>query len=420
MTAVEIDGELVILDIGADIEKAKLEKKRFANLDPKEAVKKRIIPDDSVIKSRKEDVVAIIIGHGHQDHCLGIPKLAKAYECPIIATPYTISVIQRIVENDENKIENELISLKPGEDLKISDNIDLEFVPVTHSIPQTVLPLLKTCEGTVMYSLDFKFDDEPVLETEVDDRKLRDLGEEDIHALIVDCTRADEPGKANSEVHVKKQLKEIMEEANEEDKGIIITTFSSHIARLKNIIEANENRRKIALLGRSLKEYVEDAEQHSLLDLSDIEIACDPFKMERVLANASEKKSDYMLIATGSQGEPHAILPRIAKDEFPYELSKKEIVIFSSSTIPTSTDRLNSSLLKRRLSKKGVEIEDEVHSHGHAKREDQRKLFRLLKPKTVIPAHGGKEKQSSCASLAREEKIKSIRISKNKETISLD
>ncbi|KXA95013.1 hypothetical protein AKJ36_01730 [candidate division MSBL1 archaeon SCGC-AAA259I07] len=419
MSVVEISGELVILDLGADIERTKDEVKRFGDMKSGEVVKKKIVPDDSKVKSRREDVVAIIIGHGHLDHCLGIPKLADAYNCPIIATPFTISVIQRLVDDDREDISNELISLEPGESMNISDDIELEFIPVAHSIPQTVLSVLRTCEGTIVYSLDFKFGENPALEAPVGEDELRELGGEGVKALISDCTRTDEPGNAGSEVSVKKKLKKILDRSYEDDEGVMITTFSSHIERLKNIIEANAGRRKVAMLGRSLKEYVKDAEKHSLIDSSNIEITSNQFEVERVLAQASENRSEYLLITTGSQGEPKAVLPRIARNDYPYEFEEDEMVIFSSVTIPTQTDKLNSSLLKRRLRNQGVKIEERVHSHGHAKREDQRELFQLLEPETVIPAHGGKDKQSSCARLAREEKIET-RISKNKETISLD
>ncbi|KXB05152.1 hypothetical protein AKJ49_01400 [candidate division MSBL1 archaeon SCGC-AAA382A03] len=419
MTAVEVCDELVILDIGADIERAKKKNKNFGDIDSDKAVEENIVPDDSNLRSRKENVVAIIIGHGHQDHCLGVPKLADDYNCPIIATPYTVSVIQRLLDNDKEDITNDLISLESGESMEISNNIDLEFAPAAHSIPQTVLPILRTCEGTIVYSLDFKFDENPTLEESLNEDKLKNLSREGVKALIVDCTRADEPGKADSESSVKNELENILDKTYEKDKGVIITTFSSHIERVKNIIEANEERREVIMLGRSLKEYVKDAEKHSLIDPSDIKITNNPFEIEKLLAKASKNKSEYLLLTTGSQGEPNAILPRIAKNKYPYNFEKNEMVIFSSTTIPTQINRLNTSLLKRRLEKEGVEVKDEVHSHGHAKREDQRKLFRLLEPETIIPAHGGKDKQTSCATLAEEEKIK-IKISKNKKTISLD
>ncbi|KXA94964.1 hypothetical protein AKJ36_01860 [candidate division MSBL1 archaeon SCGC-AAA259I07] len=220
MTAVEIGGELVVLDVGADIERVKGEGKSLGDMKRGEAVEKKIVPDDSEIREREEDVVAIIVGHGHLDHCLGIPKLAGAYGCPIIATPFTISVIQRLVGDDREDIPNDLISLEPGESTNISDDIELEFIPVAHSVPQTVLPVLRTSEGTVVYSLDFKFGGNPPPGESLGEGELRELGGEGVEALIPDCTRADEPGNAGSEVSVKEKLKEILDRSYEDDEGV--------------------------------------------------------------------------------------------------------------------------------------------------------------------------------------------------------
>ncbi|MFP4005224.1 MAG: MBL fold metallo-hydrolase [Candidatus Hadarchaeia archaeon] len=420
MTAVDVDDRIVIFDMGADIEKTKQSGKNWGTITRKEAIKMEAIPDDSELKQKKNEVVAIVVGHGHQDHCLGIPKLADDYDCPIIATPYTISTIRRIVENDVEKVNNELVALNPGETYEIASDLELEFVPITHSIPQTVIPVLKTGEGLLVYSLDFKIDDEPTLGDPFDEIKFNELRREGIRALIVDCTRVDEPGVTSSESQVRDDLERVLDKTYNEETGAMITTFSSHIARIKNIIAANQGRRKIAALGRSLKEYLTDAEEHGLIDLSDIKITKNHFEIERLLSKASKNKSEYLLLVTGSQGEPNAILSRISRDEYPYNLEAGEVVIFSSSIIPTSTDVFNNSLLKRRLQKKGVKIENDVHSHGHGRRMDHLRLFRILDPETVIPAHGGKNKQSSCAELAREENIDSVLVSKNKETIFLD
>lgn len=198
-----------------------------------------------------------------------------------------------------------------------------------------------------------------------------------------------------------------------------MTTFSSHIARLNNIIDANNDRRKIAMFGRSMREYTKDAEKQGLIDLSGIEVASYREEVENVLKDVSNNKSEYLLITTGNQGEPNAMLSRIANREYPYIIEDGDEVIFSSVTIPTPVNELNREYLKRNLKQEGAEITVDVHSHGHAKREGHRDMMQMLNPETVIPAHGGKEKLSSCASLAREEGIDSVKISKNGGVISL-
>lgn len=420
MTAVEVNGKLTIFDMGADIERIVEQGENIEDMKTVEAIESKVVPEDSKIKDRKEDVVGIVIGHGHQDHCRGVPKLAGVYDCPIIATPYTASIIERFLEEDREHVNNRIIRMEPGETFEISKDFELEFFPITHSIPQAALSVLRTSEGTVVYSLDFKLDENPTLGPSVNYEMLRDLGREGVKTYIVDSTRVDEPGKAKTERETKIELKKILNAAYENKRGVVVTTFSSHIARLNNIIEANNDRRQVVLLGRSLKEYTKDAEKNGLIDLSGVEVASWRENVEEVLKEVSSDKSGYLLVATGNQGEPNAMLSRIAHDEYPYSVRDGDIVIFSSVTIPTPINELNREHLKRNLRQAGAEIKLDVHSHGHAKEEDHRDMIQMLDPETVVPAHGGKEKLSTCARLAREEGVDSVQVSQNKGTISID
>ncbi len=413
MTAIEVDNQIVILDMGADIERLVEQGENIEEMKTVETIEANIVPDDSEIKERREDVVGIIIGHGHQDHCRGLPKLAGAYNCPIITTPYTANILERFIENDRENVNNEIVRMDPGETTQISDNFELEFVDITHSIPQAVLSLLKTPDGNVLYSLDFKLDEQPTLGNPVDYNKLEKIGKEGIETYIVDCTRADEPGKTRSERKTKLELRNLLNQAYQENRGTIVTTFSSHIARLNNILAANDNRRKVVLLGRSLKEYTRDAQKLDLIDLSNVRVASYRDEVENVLREISNQKHDYLLVTTGNQGEPNAMLSRIAANDYPYTVSKEDFVIFSSVTIPTSINEMNREYLKRTLKQKGAHVEVDIHSHGHAMRKDHRKMMEMIDPNTVIPAHGGKEKLSACANLAREVGVDSVQIASN-------
>lgn len=420
MTAVEVDGKIVILDMGADIERIVEHEQNIEEMKTVEAIEAKVVPNDSKIKERREDVEAIVIGHGHQDHCRGIPKLAGAYDCPIIATPYTSNIVERFIENDREHVKNEIIRLKPGGTFQISEEFELEFVPITHSIPQAVLSVLRTNDGTLVYSLDFKLDEQPTLGPPVNYQKLEELGEEGVKIYIVDCTRADNPGEAKPEIDTLRELEKVLSEAFNENRGVIVTTFSSHIARLNNIINANDGRRKIIMLGRSLREYTRDAKNQGLIDLSDIEIASYRDEVEDVLKKVSESKSEYLLVTTGNQGEPNAMLSRLANREYPYQIGEEDMVVFSSVTIPTPVNELNREHLKRKLKQEGAELKVDVHSHGHAKKVGHRKMMRMLDPENVIPAHGGKEKLSECAKLAREEGINSVNIAHNGGLIRIE
>lgn len=421
MTAVEVDGEIVIFDVGADIERIVEKGLRVEEMSTVEAIEAGVVPDDSEIKNNKRgNVAAIVVGHGHQDHCRGLPKLAGAYDCPIIASDYTADIIERFIENDDESVKNEIIRIEPGSTFQISKSMELEFVPITHSIPGTFLSVLRTDEGTLVYSLDFKLDKNPTLGQPVDYDKLESLGEDGVRVYIVDCTRADQTGSTDSELKTRKELKRILSEAYKKRRGVIVTTFSSHIARLNNIINANAGGRKIAMLGRSLKEYTGDAEKNGLIDLSNIQVASYRQKVESILEEISRNKAEYLLVTTGNQGEPNAMLPRIASGEYPYHLTEGDLVVFSSVTIPTPINELNREYLKKNLRSRGAELKLDVHSHGHAKKEDHRRMMRMLSPDVVVPAHGGREKLSACARLAKEEGVNTVRVSQNGATINLD
>ncbi|KXB06014.1 hypothetical protein AKJ51_04330 [candidate division MSBL1 archaeon SCGC-AAA382A20] len=420
MSAIEVGDEIVIFDMGADIERIVETGENIEELKTVEAIEHGIVPNDSRIKERRDDVVGIVIGHGHQDHCRGVSKLAGAYDCPIIATPYTADIIQRFIENDGENVTNDIIEVNTGESLHVSNEFELEMVPITHSIPHSALTVLRTSEGNIVYSLDFKLDEDPTLGDPVNYQKIKELGEEGVKVYIVDCTRCDEVGKTKPEAHAKRELEGILSNVNKNNGGVIVTTFSSHIARLRNIIAANDDRRKVVMLGRSLKEYTKDAERNGLMDLSDIKVSSYREEVENTLEEVSRKKSDYLLVTTGNQGEPNAMLSRIANRETPYRVSDEDLVIFSSVTIPTPANELNREFLKRKLKQAGAKLKVDVHSHGHAMTEDHRQMMRMLKPDNVIPAHGGKEKQSACARLAREEGIENVHISRNGGVLSID
>lgn len=419
MTAVEVNGKIVILDMGADIERIVEHGQNVEDMKTVEAIETKVVPNDSKIKERREDVEGIVIGHGHQDHCRGIPKLANAYDCPIITAPYTADIIERFIENDRENVKNDIIRMEPGGVFEISKDFELELVPITHSIPQAALSVLRTSEGNLVYSLDFKLDDNPTLGSPVDYEKLKELGKEGIKTYIADCTRADNNGRTRTEMDTKKELEEIISQAYHKKEGVIVTTFSSHIARLNNIIDANNWERDIIMLGRSLKEYTEDAQKNNLIDLSGIKIGSYRDEVENILKEVSKNRSDYLLVTTGNQGEPNAMLSRIANKEYPFQIESRDLVIFSSVTIPTSVNELNREYLKRRLKQEGADLKVDVHSHGHAKREGHREMIQMLDPDCVIPAHGGKEKLSSLASLARKEGVEKVRLANNGGEISV-
>ncbi len=423
MTAVESDGEIVILDMGADMETVIEEDKELEELSTPEAIEMGAAPDDSTIKEQhRNDVEGIVISHGHLDHCLALPKLANTYNCPIYATPFTAKVVQRLIDQDQKTVNNPVEVVEIGETVQLSDSIELEFVNITHSIPHTPLTVLHTPDGPVVYSLDFKLDEEPTMGEKPDYDRIRELGEEGVTAYIADSTRTDEEGRTKSEQETKIELKNILNKAYADNEGVIVSTFSSHVARLNNILDANDGRRKVALVGRSLKEYSQSAEELGMVDLSDIKVVSYRDEVEEFLRQASHEKGEWLIVCTGHQGEPNAALTRIVDGEYNYDITEHDRVIFASSTIPVPVNEANRYKVERSLRERGARVEVNVHSHGHGMREDQRDMMRMLEPDHIIPAHGGTEKLAACASLAIAEGYEleeTVHLSQNGRTLEI-
>lgn len=403
MTAVETQGNTVLLDMGYDMETVVESEKEIEELTTTATIEAGAIPDDSSIHDKREDVEAIIIGHGHLDHVGAVPKLAGSYDCPIIATPFTMRIIERNIEQDRKTVDNDLIELKPGETYQINDDITLEFVDITHSIPQTVMTVLHTPEGPVVYNLDFRLDREPVLGDPPDFDRINELGEDGVKAFIGDSTRVDEPDHGRSETTVKTELNHVIDEAYNEGGAVYATTFASHVERLNSIIDANDGRRKIAFIGRSLREYNESAEELGFIDLDDIEVVSYRDETEQLLERISDERDEWLIICTGNQGEPNAALTRIANGEQGMDIQEGDHVIFSCSVIPTPVNEANRYKVEKTIREQGGLLYRDIHTSGHAKREGNREMIRTLEPENIIPAHGTTEMLASYATLAREE-----------------
>jgi len=333
MTAVEAQGETVIFDMGFEMEEVINADGEVDQMTTNQTLKTGAIPKDKSIMDN--DVKAIVIGHGHLDHVGAIPKLAGAYDCPILCTPYTKKVIERILENDRKNIDNDVIAVEKGEEYTINDNLELEFIHVNHSIPQATLSLLKTPEGNVIYGNDMKIDYSPVIEETTDLERLKEAGEEGIKLMIPGTTRVDTPGRCRSEESVAVELEDVINSCYENGGAVIMTTFSSQISRLNTILDANNGRRKVAFLGRSLKEYTQSAEELGLIDLSQVEVVSYFDECQELMQKVSRDKENWLVVATGNQGEPGAQMDKIASGTYPFDFQKGDHVIFSSTVIPT-------------------------------------------------------------------------------------
>ena len=422
MTAVEVDNEIVIFDMGYNMEKVVEYGEEIDGLGLSEIMDIGAIPNDKILLKSRKKVKAIVLNHGHLDHCGAIPKLANAYNCPIIAPPYACDIIRKLLKDSKTKIRNKIIELPAGKTISISPKMELEFVHITHSIPDTVVSVLNTVEGKIVYANDFKLDEEPTLGKKPDYKRLKEIGSEKVKLLITDTTRIFERNFSSSEKEAQIKLKHTFSRIYPNNSLVVVTSFSSHIARINNILRANNGERNVVMLGRSLKEYATLAEKRGFIDLTGIKLARKRKDISELLKKISKNRGDYLVICTGNQGEPNAILPRLAKGLFPFQFEKRDHVVFSCHIIPSPINISNRYILEKKLREKGVEIYRDVHVTGHAHREDHRKLIKLLNPENIVPSHGETERLASYASLAIEEGYeleKSVHISQNGRILRL-
>lgn len=401
MTAVEVQNQTVIFDMGFEMEAVINSEGEINEMTTNDALETGAIPIDESIMDN--DVKAIVIGHGHLDHVGAIPKLAGAYDAPIVCTPFTKKIIMDNLEDDRKNISNDVVAVEKGEDYEINDDLSLEFMHVNHSIPQATLSLLDTPEGGVVYGNDMKIDYSPVIEETTDIERLKKAGSNDIKLMIPGTTRVDEPGRARSEESVEVELCDVLNSCYESGGAVIVTTFSSQISRLNSLLDANDGRRKVAFVGRSLKEYTEAAEELDLIDLSDVEVVSYYDEVEQLMNKVDNEREEWLVVATGNQGEPGAQLDKLASGEYPFELREEDHVIFSSRTIPTPLTEANRYSLEKKLRDKGVRLYMDIHTTGHAHREDHRDFIHYLDPDNIVPSHGTIQKLGDYVELAREE-----------------
>ncbi len=418
MNAVKVNDDVFILDMGFNMQKIvdfeeEGNEKSLASRD--ELINIGAIPNDNVIKDWANNVKAIVLNHCHLDHIGATPYLANRYDCPVIGTPYTTEVLSRILRDDSLRLKNELKAINPNSSTNIN-NTEIELIHMTHSTLQTAIVALHTKQGVILYANDFKFDNHPVVGKGFNKHRLKKIGEGNVKALIVDSLYSNTEGKTPSELVAREMLKDVILGTENENDGIIVTTFASNIARLKSIVDFGKKlNRKIVFLGRSLNRYVSAAEDLKLIKFKDVEIIGYADKIKKKLSKIEKDgKGRYLIVCTGNQGEPKSVLTKITNNIFPYNFEKDDHIIFSCKTIPVEPNIINRKKLEEKLKQKKVRIFTDVHSSGHAYREDLRDLIEMTNPENVIPAHGDISKRSGLIELAEE-----IGYRKNKSVFSL-
>lgn len=409
MTGVKVGEEVIILDMGASMDRMiSLEEKGIeepAKLDAKELITAGVIPDDSkFFKEWGHMVKAIVISHAHLDHLWGVIKLAEKYKCPLVMTPFTVEVLNNIITNEKIHFKSKLIKMNAGSTYKVSDKISIEFIYATHSTPQSVMTVLHTNEGRILYTGDWKFDEYPTLGKRTDYDRIKQLKKDGIDIMICDSTRVDEAKRTFSESIVKEMFKDILFWTENMNNAIFVATFASHVARINMLVSmALELKRKPLILGRSMINYVSAAERVGLVNITKV---AKMFSYKRQIAKAlkdvEKNREKYFVICTGCQGEPHSVLNRISLGQFKFKFKTEDQVIFASSIVPTEINKANRAELELRLKQKSVRLFTDVHVSGHGAREDIRDLINMIRPKHFIPTHGDPEKIASALDLAKE------------------
>jgi len=386
MTAIRVDDDVVLLDMGLNIEHF-IDATEEAPRNAKDLIELKAIPNINLINDWKKDVKAIIPSHAHLDHIGAIHYLERNFNAKIIGTPFTIAVLKQICSNEQIHLKNDCVSLKYNKTLKITKKIELEFIEITHSAPHAALILIKTPYGNLVYGNDFKMDHSPTMGRAPDIKHLKKIGEEGVDVFLIDSTRVVEEGKTESEQDAATLVHEVM--LKNKEGGIIVSTFSSHIARIQTISEvAQEMGREVLFMGRSLSKYLLAAKEVGLFDYEPYgELVPFSSMVRKRLRQIEKHLNKYVLIVTGHQGEPDAVLSRMIKNELPCVLKEGDCVVFSCTVIPTEINKAQREKLEQLLTDKRITFEIDVHASGHPRQEDIKELLSYLKPKLVIPSH---------------------------------
>ena len=393
------DGKWIMIDLG------------IAFADERHPGVDLLVPNIDFLEKISNNIEAVIISHGHEDHAGAVAFFADKLKCPVYATNFAKLLIENRLKEFGKSNQLELLSINPNENI-LFENFELEFLNTTHSIPEPYSILINTSYGKLLHTADWKIDNNPIIGEGFDDQSFKDIGEEGLLALIGDSTNADIPGNSRSELEVKKELIRLFSHYN---NRIIITCFSSNIARMESIaVAAKKNNRKVALIGRSMKKTIEAASKIGLIK------ELDNFIDEEEASYIP--KNNLVVICTGSQGEKRSALYRIAyRSHKNILLEEDDLVIFSSRDIPGNEKSINN--LKNLLIKQKIEIittENElVHVSGHGYAEEIKKMYNWTRPYISIPVHGEFKHMVAHSKLAQSCQVPFSKILENGKCIQL-
>ncbi len=414
MTAIKIGEDVFICDAGINlpplIELQENETPPVQGYSEKKLRSIGAIPDDLILDKLgwTDKVRAIFISHAHLDHVGAVPYIAKRYpNAEIAGTPFTMAILEDLIKDAKISLRNKRTSVKPDGRIFIngkSERYKIDFIHTTHSTLQCTFIAIHSKEGTFFYALDFKFDNFPTMGKPPSYGKFKEIARKGIKVLVVDSLYSGVEKRSGSERIAQHLLEEAFSIARNKNGALFVTTFSSHIERLNNIVKfGKRTNRQIIFLGRSLAKYVDAA----------IKVGECPFKnkvkviryrrqVESILRKVNRERGKYLVVCTGHQGEPGSIMDRIVNGKTGFNFKEGDNVIFSSSVIPVPINVLARDKMDKKLRKMGVKVQTDIHVHGHGSREGLRELIEILHPEHIIPAHGSLEQEAPMIDLAGE------------------
>ena len=370
-----------------------------------------IMPDPTFIEEHRQDLIAIVLTHAHEDHIGAVAHLWPKLRCPVYATPFTAELVKgKLIEAGiEQDVPLNIVDLGARFNL---GPFDIEFVTLTHSIPEPNALAIRTTLGTVMHTGDWKIDSSPVIGETLDSKRLAEIGEEGVRAIVCDSTNVFTPGEAGSEADVGTSLTDLIAGL---DGRVVVTTFASNVARLESIIRAAEaNGRHVVLAGRSMFRVIAAARDTGHLK------NLPPFVEAEDAGYLPKDK--VLFLCTGSQGEPRAALARIAADTHrDIVLEEGDTVIFSSRIIPGNDVAIFE--MQNDLARSGVRVITEkdhfVHVSGHPCRDELTAMYQWIKPEVAIPVHGEARHLLEHAALAKELQVPETLVIQNGDMVRL-
>ncbi len=339
-----------------------------------------VFADLEFIEERLDDLVGIVLTHGHEDHIGAIPYFAEDLGVPLYAMPFTADLIRRKLEEAGIAREIELNVIDSTDSFAVGP-FDISYVPLAHSIAEGNGLVIDTPYGRIFHTGDWKLDEEPIIGDPTTEDELTALGDEGVLAMVCDSTNVFNPNASGSEGGVYRGLME--EVKRHEGRRVMVTTFASNVARLQTLGEvAKATGRQLCVAGRSLDRIIAVAQDNGYL-----QDFPDTVDFDKAMGLP---RGDILILATGGQGEPRAALARVADDNHPIKLQKGDVVLFSSRQIPGNEIAIG--VVQNKLAERGIVMvtdrQSEIHVSGHPGRPELEEMYSWIRPEILVPVHG--------------------------------